>query len=172
MAHTGFELLVPAIERHLPILQVAAPYMRRFLRPRRIVYLASRRCLEALGRNGILSPIDVAMDEDEVAEGLSLGLVREILRLRGSDPARGGWYFKQIAILAYAQRFEAEERYLTWDADTVPLRETDFVDAEGRTILERKTEYNAAYFRTIKSLLGIERQVEYSYIAEHMMFDS
>jgi hypothetical protein len=135
------------------------------------VYLASRPCLEALGRNGILSPIDVAMDEDEVAEGLSLGLVREILRLRGFDPARGGWYFKQIAILAYAQRFEAEERYLAWDADTVPLREADFVDDEGRTILERKIEYNAAYFRTMKSLLGIERQVEYSYIAEHMMFD-
>jgi len=94
-----------------------------------------------------------------------------MLRNRGFDPARGGWYFKQIANLAYAKRPDAGERYLVWDADTIPLRETAFIDSEGRTILERKTEYNAAYFRTMERLLGIERQVEYSYIAEHMMFD-
>jgi hypothetical protein len=167
-----FDLVILTIERDIPMLSVGLSYIRRFLSPRNVVFIAPRQCAEALRRESLLFEGDRLIDEDEVSSGLTLGFVRDILKARGVDPSRAGWYLKQIAIFAYAMRPDVGERYLVWDADTVPLREMTFFDAEGRTLLDRKTEYHEPYFATLRRLAGIERQVDHSFIAEHMMFDT
>lgn len=170
-AEPEFSLVILTIERDLPMLVAGLPYMRHFLSPRKLVFIASGSCLKALRHAIPLRASDELIDEDELSSGLSLGLLRDTLKARGADPSRAGWYFKQIAIFAYAMRPDAPERYLVWDADTIPLRPIPFFDARGRTLLDRKKAYHQPYFATLRRLTGIERQVGYSFIAEHMMFD-
>jgi hypothetical protein len=166
-----FDLLVLTIPRDLPVLAIGMPYMRSFLAPRRTIFAASHSCLEALMDAGIASEGDSLLDEDSLCPGLSLSVVEAMLRARGIGSQRAGWYLKQMLNFAYAMREDAPAHYLTWDADTIPLKPIPFFDASGRTILERKTEYHEPYFSTLRRLLGIDRQVDYSFIAEHMMFD-
>ena len=53
----------------------------------------------------------------------------------------------------------------------MPVRPICFFDDSGRSLLTRKREYHKPYFDTIERLLGLGRQVSFSYIAEHMLFD-
>ena len=85
-------------------------------------------------------------------------------------PIRTGWYFQQFLKLGFALSEYAKEYYLTWDADTIPLRHIDMFDAEGKPYFAMKTEYHKPYFDTMKRLLGINKIVPFSFIAEHMMF--
>jgi len=165
----AFELLVLTIERDVPKIEVALPYMRRFLASNRIRFVAPRACIAELDRRGLVGADTLAVDENDVAAGLTVGLVCDLLSARGADPSRAGWYFKQLLIFAYGMRSDSGEHYLVWDADTIPLRTLPFFDDRGRTILDRKTEHYPDYFETLKALVGIDRQVSYSFIAEHMM---
>lgn len=57
--------------------------------------------------------------------------------------------------------------YLIWDADTLPISHLEF-DDDGRLLFTRKKEYHAEYFITIERLLGLQRVITFSFIAEHM----
>ena len=166
-----FDLLIFVIERDLPLLRLNMPYLRHFLRPKRCVFVASSACLESLGRAKLAFGSDLLLDEDSLVPGLSLGAVRDLVVARSCPPERAGWYFKQIAIFAYAFRADAGERYLCWDADTVPVRDISFFDDHGRALLARKREHHRSYFGTIERLTGLKRQAKFSFIAEHMLFE-
>lgn len=56
-----------------------------------------------------------------------------------------------------------------WDSDSIVLRSLDFFDENGKVLINPKTEYHKPYFDTIKTMLGIERCVDFSFIAEHFM---
>jgi hypothetical protein len=171
MIKYNFELIIQTIERDIPILAISLLYIRRFLAPYRIIFVAARNCIEILRRKGIIRKNDEVIFEDQLASGLSPELLKKLLKGRDFDTNRAGWYFKQIANIYYAIRPDAGKYYLVWDADTIPLRDMGFFDDEGRTILDRKTEYCMPYFDTLRRLVGIERQVDFSFIAEHMMFE-
>jgi hypothetical protein len=166
-----FELILLTIERDLPVLSVGMPYIRRFLAPAKVTFLASDACLHAISEMGIREPRDVLLDEDQAVPGLTLDTVRSLLAARGADPRRAGWYFKQFLNLAYAARPGVFPYYLTWDADTIPVRPICFFDGQGRTLLAPKSEYHRPYFDTIHKLLGLDRMAPYSFISEHMIFE-
>ena len=168
---TGQELILQTIERDVPVLAIGLPYMMRFIRPSRITFIASARCLAKIQASGLVSPGSRLLDEDDVVPGLSLGLVQDLLERRGADRGRAGWYLKQILNLAYATREDAGPHYLTWDSDSIPLRPIEFFDGRGRILYARKSERHRAYFDTLQRLLGIGRLARFSFIAEHMMFD-
>ena len=167
----SFEMIILVIERDLPVLSRSLPYIRHFLEPEGITFVAARPCLERVRAMDILEDGESLLDEDQVVPGLDLALVRSEIERRGGDPRRAGWYFKQITNLAYAFRPGRPSHYLTWDADTVPVRPIRFFDDSGRSLLTRKREYHKAYFDTIERLVGLKRQVPFSFIAEHMLFD-
>lgn len=166
-----FELLILTIERDVGKLAFGMPLLRRYLAPRRTVFVAPEACIARLERERIPREGDLALVEDEILEGLTLSLVRDLLQARGADPRRAGWYFKQLVIFAYATRAEAADRYLVWDADTLPLREMSFFDESGRVAFDVAADLHAPYFETLKNMLGIERQVDYSFISDHMMLE-
>jgi hypothetical protein len=168
---TGPELILQTIERDVPVLAIGLPYMRRFIRPSRITFIASARCLAVIQASGLVSGDSRLLDEDDVAPGLSLGLVQDLLERRGANRGRAGWYLKQMLNLAYATRDDAGRHYLTWDSDSIPLRPIEFFDGRGRILYVRKSEHHRAYFTTLRRLLGIGRLARFSFIAEHMMFD-
>jgi len=167
---TEFELILLAVERHLPILKIGLPYIRRFIKPGKITIIASKSCLKKIHNMGFAGENVVLLDEDKVVEGITLDYIRSLVESRGGEAGRAGWYFKQLLNFAYAMRPGTMDYYLTWDIDTIPVRHISFFDEKGRTLLAKKSEYHKPYFYTIEALIGLKREVDFSFIAEHMMF--
>ena len=174
MANIGFELILLTIERDLPVLSIGLPYIIRFIRPSRIRIIASSPCLKKareLGLNRCGGASIDFLDEDKAVPGLDVALVRDLIAKRGGEESRAGWYFKQILNLAYSLREETSPFYLTWDADSIPVRGISFFDPDGRVYMTMKKENHAPYFATSMNLIGIGKVAERSFIAEHMMFE-
>ena len=167
---TEFELILLTIERYLPTLEIGLPYIHRFIKPSKITIIASKSCLKKINNMGFVDEDVVLLDEDRVVEGITLDYVRSLIESRGGEVGRAGWYFKQLLNFAYAMRPETMDYYLTWDIDTIPVRPISFFDEKGRMLLAKKSEYHKPYFYTIEALIGLKREVDFSFIAEHMMF--
>jgi len=112
------------------------------------------------------------IDEDKLLVGLTKANVREALARRIGDIKRAGWYFQQFLKMAYAMIDFGSEFYIVWDADTVALRPQQLFSSGGKPRMLRKEEHNAAYFSTMSKLLGIDRQVDFSFIAENMIIST
>lgn len=82
---------------------------------------------------------------------------------------RPGWYYQQFLKMAYSEVCE-DDHYMTWDMDTVPLRDVSMFDREGRPVFHLKREMNPGYFKTIENLLGLKKKVDGSFVSEHMIF--
>ena len=96
-----------------------------------------------------------------------------IIRRSNSDSAgkRAGWYIQQFIKLGYSKICK-DDYYLLWDSDTVPVKRVELFDDAGIPYLDCKTEYHKPYFDTISQLFpGYEKQVEGSFIAEHMLIN-
>lgn len=169
-----FDLVICAIARDIPTLEIGLPYMRKYLCPARIVIVAPRSChsaLASLGGKAGASRELVLMDEDLLAAGLNNDYVASLLAARGANPQRSGWYFQQFLKLCYSLNPLAGDYYLVWDADTIPLRPMKFFGEAGKVIFETSGEYNASYFFTMQKLIGKGKTYGYSFISEHMMME-
>ncbi len=71
--------------------------------------------------------------------------------------SRPGWYYQQFLKMAYSG-FCNKEYYMTWDADTIPLRKTEMFDKEEKPYFDIKPEFQRGYFITLKKLFNIDRQ--------------
>ena len=86
-----------------------------------------------------------------------------------SSRVRPGWYYQQFLKMLFCRRC-AGEYYMSWDMDTVPLRKLVFFDDDGHPFFDLKSEHNPGYFRTIENLTGLKKNVEGSFVSEHMVF--
>ena len=82
---------------------------------------------------------------------------------------RPGWYYQQFLKMAFSN-IAAGEYYVSWDMDTVPLRMLSFFEDDGTPFFDLKSEHNPGYFKTIDNLFGLKKNVEGSFISEHMVF--
>lgn len=80
--------------------------------------------------------------------------------------ARRGWYLQQFIKIAAARAAEPDAVVLIWDADTVPLKPLRFIDEAGRVLYYKGSEHHLPYFKLIRDLLGLERKVDFSFIAQ------
>ena len=69
---------------------------------------------------------------------------------RPEHKSSAGWYYQQFLKMAYCNHCD-NEYYLTWDADTIPLRPISMFHSSGAPYLFTKTEYMASYFKTLKN---------------------
>ena len=88
-----------------------------------------------------------------------------------NENSRPGWYYQQFLKMAFSERAEGEY-YMSWDADTVPIRKIEMFNKEGNPFFDIKPEYMPGYFVTIKKLFGIDKQIEKSFVSEHMLFNT
>ncbi len=116
------------------------------------------------GRIGFINENEVLAGAD-VKKAMDTRLLQDNIRLDGWP----GWYYQQFLKMAYAYVCESDY-YLAWDADTIPVRIIDLFDREGGSYLDTKAEYNARYFNTIKKLFGMEKAIEKSFVAEHILY--
>ena len=109
------------------------------------------------------------IDENELVKGMNFSRIRELLSSKGIDPRWTGWYFQQFLKFGFAQSAYCRNYYLSWDSDTIALAPIYFIQ-EGKPMFTLKSEYHPSYFSTIKKMLGLEKQIEKSFIAESMLF--
>jgi len=77
-----------------------------------------------------------------------------------------GWYLQQLIKLCAIKACDESDIVLIWDADTVPIRPMDFIDKQGRLIYYKGDEQHQPYFEMIRRLLGLEKKVNFSFIAQ------
>lgn len=75
------------------------------------------------------------------------------------------WYIQQFLKLSALSEIGKDEIALIWDADTIPLRKIKF-EKNGKLVFYKSNEYHEPYFKVIKNLLGLEKNINYSYIAQ------
>lgn len=140
------------------------------LKPEKIVVICPKNCI---GNDNIIyeNVQIIFMDEDSVFPGLTINSIKSIMTDISGDDKRSGWYFQQFLKMAYAF-ISNTQNYLIWDADTIPLNKLSFKRDNDKLVFTMKTEYHKPYFDTIDSLLGYQKRIDRSFIAEHMMIDS
>ena len=86
-----------------------------------------------------------------------------------ANRVRGGWYYQQFLKMLFCGKCTGQF-YMSWDMDTVPIRDIELFDDDGKPVFGLKSEYNPGYFKTIDNLLGLKKNIDGSFISEHMVF--
>lgn len=111
------------------------------------------------------------IDEDAVVNGLNYSSVQSYLASKNADIKRTGWYFQQFLKLGISKLDFLSNRYLIWDADCVPLRSMQFLSKTNKVCFDITHEQHSPYFELLEKLLGIKKQVDFSFISEHLVFE-
>ena len=112
-------------------------------------------------------PAWVILGESGFRANCQLDLIRA--RVAGRNADRVHWLFQQfIKINAVCDGgLDDGDLVLIWDADTVPLRPLEFVDAgSGKVCYYHGTEHHRPYFETLERLLGFGKMSGESFIAQ------
>lgn len=80
-------------------------------------------------------------------------------------PERNGWYFQQFIKISELSKGEDSSVNLIWDADTAPLRKIIFSN-NGLIFYYQGKEHHQPYFELIKNILGMEKIIDSSFIAQ------
>ena len=159
------------IRKHLPLLFEKLPISEIiFIGPSNIKPKADEY-LENLDLNESVSYID----ENDV---ISTTKVLEAYRKRYSElfgsnekanASSFGWYYQQFLKLGFSNICKSEY-YLTWDSDTLPMRNIEMFNSDGVPFFDIKPELQESYFKTINNLFGFGKTIEKSFVTEHMIF--
>ena len=169
MINDKIDIVIPIASKDIKIIKKNIPYISKNIKGCNNIYIIT----SYLNINKIEKwinnyPCCRLIDEDKLIEGLSFLKVKHELQRRGVKQSYG-WYFQQFLKMGFSQSEYCNNFYLSWDADTFPLNEISFFK-NGHPLYTVKKEYHKPYFNTIKKLLGINKIVDHSFIAEHMLF--
>lgn len=149
------------------IAEKTIPLIRANIRPKDFVIISAESLRDKIPKDAGIS----FLCEDEVYPGLTLQVIKRLLKDVGGPLDRAGWYLQQMIKLAYCLRTE-DEYYLAWDMDTLPIRKIEMFDSiSGKPYFNLKPEYFSAYFSTMENLLNLRKANRESFITEHMLFD-
>lgn len=184
-----FDIVTACRLKDLNTLQLALPRLRLFLPHNRFVVFTAKSNIR-LFMNRLGAGIE-CIDEDEVFLDMKLWELRSKGILPGF-PEGAGWYFQQFLKFSYPKIRPDVDRYLIWDADTVPLRAFNVFGAAGEALLtpatmeaakppqgvrmdsrtaermQEATSPHASYFENFNHLLGETLKPTRSFIAQHM----
>ncbi len=165
-----YDVIIPVAYRDYAFLKKSCSYLCDNLDADTIYILTEGRMARFLPSKIRKNPKIVVLDEDLIIDNLTFEKVGSYLRSLGRN-TYPGWYFQQFLKMGFAlSKYCKNDYYLSWDADTVPVKKIDFFDGCGKPFFSMKTEYYEPYFDTMEKLLGFGKVNKKSYIAEHMMF--
>lgn len=166
-----FDLIIPVAGKEVSFVHRVTMYARKNLEGLDCIYiLTNKKHFKKIAKNLKEQRNITLLDEDTLIDGLTFECIKDFVK-RYTNNVTPGWYFQQFLKYAFAFTSYAKQYYLSWDADTIPIAKINFFK-NGQPLFTRKTEYNENYFTTIKKILGIAKVVPYSFIAEHMLFNS
>lgn len=169
MQKKRYELIIPVAKSDISTVIESVPYIKANLMPSRISIISNKE-VQGIIESRYSGEEVYFVDENSMLPDLNFAAVKDFMKEHNAEK-RTGWYFQQFLKMGYC--FVAtEDYYMSWDADTVPLKEIKMFTDEGAPFFSIKKEYNEDYFDTIKKLLGCDKQIKDSFIAEHMMFNT
>lgn len=159
-----FDVIIPSSKADIAIVKKNIYYIKKYIPCKNIIVITSSTCFNEL--EGVKT-----IDEDLVIEGMSIEIIRKILKRRIGNDSRAGWYFQQFLKLGYCYLC-LDEYYLIWDADTIPVRPFKLFDSLDRPYLTVKDlELTSTYIPSLQAILGRMRLDNKTYIAEHLLFN-
>ena len=168
------ELIIPHVARNNALLIQNMPYILKNINPPSVHIITKGENIDFLKANLPLPKV-YFHNEDEILKGLPYKGIENRIRNTSIPQSKTGWYLQQFIKLGWAKRQDAPEWYASWDSDTFPLRPIRFFEesAEGiKPVFNIKQENNPAYFQTMQEIWGINKTVDFSFIAETMVFNS
>lgn len=166
-----YNLIIPVAFKDYPFLKKTIRYIEQNLSPNKIFILTNKEMSCCIPLDVCNNKRCMILDEDWIVPGLDYQTVKTMLECYFKVPVNVGWYYQQFLKMGFALSKECDtEYYLSWDADTLPIRQILFFNAEGHPYFTMKSEHHSSYFETIERLLGLVTFDKGSYIAEHMMF--
>lgn len=167
-----YTIIVPVTYRDYSFLNITIRYIFRYLNPKCVYIITDVRFKRFLPKSILNNGKCIVIDENTLYKGLNIDSLKSLFSSIGRDTMMAGWYFQQFLKMAFAlSEFCNTDYYLSWDSDTIPLREIVFFDNDGRPYFTMKTEHHSPYFDAIEKLLGFSSFNNRSYIAENMMFN-
>ena len=167
-----YNIIIPVIYRDYSFLKTTIRYVNKYLTPEHVYIFTDIRFKRFLPKIILEDTNYVIVDESKLLEGLTQDNLKILFSKLGRTKIGVGWYFQQFLKMAFALSDYCDtEYYLSWDSDTIPLRNIDFFNEGGKPYFTMKTEYHMPYFLAIEKLLGITKTNSRSYIAENMMFN-
>ena len=167
-----YSIIIPVVFKDYSFLNKSLKYILKFFSPVTIYIITDSRMGKYLPKQVQSCNICKVIDENHIVEGLSLAKVDSIIKSLGRRHTKSGWYYQQFLKMGFAMSPYCEtDYYLSWDSDTIPLKEIVFFDNDGHPYFTMKSEFHKPYFNTMQRVLSIGKLNPNSYIAEHMLFN-
>lgn len=163
-----FDIIIPAKNSDINHLKLSIPYLQRNIKPKSIIVITKLTDFQDCNWINQYKNVEL-LDEDGITNGLTFKAVEKYFSNRFNNTTRVGWYFQQFIKMAYCY-ISHDDSYLLWDADTIPLHPIEF-QVDGKYYLDVKDEFHEPYFHTLKSILSLNKEIDKSFIAEHMIIN-
>ncbi len=168
----NYDAVICVAPKHLETAAITIRSLLRFTRAGTVHILSPKQVhadLELKFSQWIAEGRIALIDEVGAFPAVDVEQLRSMFKKRTGAEKWFGWYLQQFLKMAAADLSGIGDHYLIWDSDTVLLQDLEFFDEEGRTLVVPETEHHLGYFRLMEKLLGFGRQVDHSFIAEHLM---
>jgi hypothetical protein len=166
-----FDVIIPVAGKEAEFVHRVTKYVRKCLQGAdRIYIITNERYIKKIECSLKGQEYVTILDENTLIDGLTFDGIKEIAH-RYTSCTSPGWFYQQFLKYGFALTPYAKKYYLSWDADTIPIAKISFFENE-RPVFTRKYEYNDNYFATVEKILGLKKIVPFSFVAEHMVFES
>lgn len=167
-----YDAVLCVASKHKQIALRAIRSLDIFARPRKIFVITSTTNFGFFEDNLEGRVPIYLLDEDQLIDNVDLRFVKSEFRKRGASRKRAGWYYQQFLKMAACNLSEVADHYLIWDSDTILLQPVVFFDGNGRVLINPKTEDHTPYFNLMAKVVGVKKQVDFSFISEHFMINT
>lgn len=166
-----YELIIPVASKDIDVLIYTMNYIIKYIPAQRYIVISSSQGLKSFETIKKQYPEIEFMDEDKIIAGLTIDALKEYMMTRGYNLSKLGWYYQQFIKMAYC-KIATTEYYMTWDADTVPVKPVHMFDEDIVPFFDLKKEYEIEYFKTNEKMLSLGKYTDKddSFISEHMIF--
>lgn len=147
--------------RDIDVWAVASKYIKRHIDAKNYVVIVPDREVEQFQKR-------TEKSFQVIGESECIGKYQDQIRhiAATGSKERLGWYLQQLIKISYLETAGDGDVFLIWDADTIPLKPLKFIDDDGALLYYRSDEFHQPYFSSISRLLGMEKRVNYSFIAQ------
>ena len=134
-----FNVIIPTAYKDFSFLKKTITYVAENIQPRKIVVVLDIRLLRYIPKEIKANSLIDLVDENNLVKDLSFLTVRNLLKRHGLPVSRTGWFLQQFLKLGFALSELCDtDYYLSWDADTLPLRKLQFFSETGHPLFTKK----------------------------------
>jgi Family of unknown function (DUF6492) len=162
---TPLSVVIVSCARDLAVNRLSIPAVLQQIRASSYAVVVPGRDLPSF--KAVLPGEVDAIAEETLLPAWSVGRIAD--SLPSAVAPRGGWYLQQFLKIEAIRQLAGGEEALIWDGDTIPLRPMNFKDTDDRIgFYVGRGERHEPYFDTLRRLLGLERVMPESFIAQSM----